>query len=156
MAVLCKKHWMDHHFYTAYFILRIKAMPNMAKLLCINCASTQIWCCLMAGFSFYISIRRMSGSLGQSTTTMTIYWSCDEVHQIHKGGEYTKGGVGWGGGGCCCQNHYPITCYLVLPPIFKFSEISSIIYVFHHKMVSISVVYIGSNHVDVSAVSKLE
>jgi hypothetical protein len=35
----------------------------------------------------------------QPTTTMTIYWSCDEVHQIHKGG-------------CCCQNHYPITCYL--------------------------------------------
>ena len=60
---------------------------------------------------------------------MTIFWSWDEVHQIQEGG-------------CCSQNHYPITCYLVLPPIFKFSEMISIIYVFHHKMVSISVVYI--------------
>jgi hypothetical protein len=54
--------------------------------------------------------------------------------------------LGWSSpntrGGCCCQNHYPITCYLVLPPILKFSEMISIIYVFHLKMVSISVVYI--------------
>jgi hypothetical protein len=71
----------------------------------------------------------------QPTTTMTIFWSWDEVHQIQEGG-------------CCSQNHYPITCYLVLPPIFKFSEMISIIYVFHHKMVSISVVYIY-NHLNI-------
>jgi hypothetical protein len=41
---------------------------------------------------------------------------------------------------------YPISCYLLLPPIFLISsnltEICSIMNVFHHKMVSTSVLYI--------------